>query len=634
MMCNDIPGIIIRKLQNELNVKEKKKLDKHLKKCIECRRKYYFITANYDPSLGTASCLAAKESRETDSKLIIGYNQNELIHNVMSGIDTYRYNISANRNNAQVSNNMKTKIRWAFVCLAVIISLSITAFAKPIYKSLTELLGEISINHNYYLKQATGGIEKTTPKKKTETEIKDMQKSLAEADILYDKYKYKVDEIITEMKPGELRTLNFEGERDDFYVGLGKGIESKTIIYGIKGNSGHIRVEGIPTSYRARADSKDMSIEELIHQGYFTPVLEYLPEGYEFSGVGFSKDEISSITYRNNKTDENDYNDYISIYLATDRVNIDDDAEKTLELINGYQAIYMEEEAVGNRFGKFIIYLGDNKRLKVLTLAANLKEGSLEKSDLYNMAQNIRYYNEESNEITYNGYFKNVKDTVPQQKLDEFFEKVEKGEKDIRIQLEDDVRLSRKAGSGKSETYYIEYFGNDQGKIKQYSNYPMLMNLEIFKDSMLENLAIIGFGYKWDKEVHFSIKSRESIGANKNKSSANRLNDTIARIDARVLDSRLKLYPVFDVVIDDYVSCMNSEVRYEELIFDKNNHPYIVTEAKSTDAKTGKETIFGRYFRTVKETAGDYVHYNITIPYTMLKDMSDQEFIDGLGFIE
>jgi len=42
----------------------------------------------------------------------------------------------------------------------------------------------------------------------------------------------------------------------------------------------------------------------------------------------------------------------------------------------------------------------------------------------------------------------------------------------------------------------------------------------------------------------------------------------------------------------------------------------------------------GRYFRTVKETAGDYVHYNITIPYTMLKDMSDQEFIDGLGFIE
>ena len=70
------------------------------------------------------------------------------------------------------------------------------------------------------------------------------------------------------------------------------------------------------------------------------------------------------------------------------------------------------------------------------------------------------------------------------------------------------------------------------------------------------------------------------------------------------------------------------------MIFDKNNHPYIVTEAKSTDAKTGKETIFGRYFRTVKETAGDYVHYNITIPYTMLKDMSDQEFIDGLGFIE
>ena len=47
-----------------------------------------------------------------------------------------------------------------------------------------------------------------------------------------------------------------------------------------------------------------------------------------------------------------------------------------------------------------------------------------------------------------------------------FFEKVEKGEKDIRIQLEDDVRLSRKAGSGKSETYYIEYFGNDRGKLK------------------------------------------------------------------------------------------------------------------------------------------------------------------------
>ncbi|HOJ12556.1 MAG TPA: hypothetical protein PK733_18485, partial [Clostridiales bacterium] len=231
-------------------------------------------------------------------------------------------------------------------------------------------------------------------------------------------------------------------------------------------------------------------------------------------------------------------------------------------------------------------------------------------------------------------YFKNVKDTVPQKKLDEFFEKIEKGEKNIRIQLEDDVRLSRKEGSGKSETYYIEYFGNDQRKIGQYSKYPMLMNLEIFKESMLENLTIIGFGYKWDKEVHFSIKNRDTIGTNTNKPSANSFIDTIARIDARVLDSRLKQYPAFDIVIDDYVSCMNSEVRDEELIFDKNNHPYVVTGAKSIDAKTGKETIYGRYFRTVKEAAGDYVHYNIIIPETMLKGMSDQEFIDGLGFIE
>lgn len=40
------------------------------------------------------------------------------------------------------------------------------------------------------------------------------------------------------------------------------------------------------------------------------------------------------------------------------------------------------------------------------------------------------------------------------------------------------------------------------------------------------------------------------------------------------------------------------------------------------------------YQHPVPEAVGDYVHYNIIVPETILKGMSDQEFIDGLGFIE
>jgi len=631
-MCNGITGMIIERLQNELNTKEKKRFDKHIKKCIECRRKYHFIIANYDSSLGTTFCIRTKEGREADSELSIGYNQNELVQNVISRIDTSRYDVSSTLNRAPVPKNMKVK--YALVCLVVIVSLSLTAFAKPIYKSLGELLETISSNHNILLKQAAGDIKNSNTKKITEEEFIKRKKSFEEADALYDKYKQEVESTIAEMKTGEIKTLTFEGECDDFYISIGKGMETKTVIYGIKGISGQKYLGDIPFAYRAGSDNKDMSIQELKEQGYFIPVLEYLPEDYEFSYVRFNRDEIGAVEYKNIESKENDY---ISIYLATDRVDIDEDVEKQLEVINGYQAIYIEEEGAGNRFGKFIIYLGEDKRLKVLTLTAKLKEGFLEKSDLYDIAQGMKYYNLEGNEITYNGYFKNVKDAVPQQKLDEFYEKIKKGEKNIRIQLEDDVRLSRKEGSGKSETYYIEYIGNNVQKIRQYSNYPMLMNSKIYDESILENFAVIGVGYRWDKEVWFNIKSCDANEADSEKPSTNSGTGTAARVDARItaraLDSRLKQYPTFDIVIDDYVSCMNNEVTHEELIFDKDNHPYIVTGARFRDAK-GKETIYGRYFRTVKEVAGEYVHYNIIVPETMLKGMNDQEFVDGLGFIE
>lgn len=560
MYCSNITGLTVMYLENKLNKKEKRKFIRHIGECSTCRRIFDTIYANYSSD---------------DPPCQIQYDLKKLIMNKINTLP-----------------KITTKIRRplykvGIICTALIILITATVFAKPVYKSLDELVQLIFIDRSLI-----GNYQKPLDS--------NTRNIIQKADGIYEKNKEDIKSIIKSLDPGEIKKITYEEQMKDFYAVIAKGIKANSIIYGVKGIPGYKNVSEIKRHGDNENDNK-ISLREIINQGLFVPVPEKLPEEYLCSNIDFENGMVKCITYSTNN------NKNFRIILNSDKAIINLANSQNLSRVGRYQAVYVEEENTFGLLAKMYIYLGEDKKQKVIGLSSYLDE-KFDKSKFLDAVNSIKFYNEEKNnlELEFNGYFLNLKCDIPDKILDEFYNLVTDGKSNIKIEIEDNVFLTRKADSFKKHTYYIDCFEPEYSKINKYSNFPLLMNVDLPGTTSLEYFAVAGVGYKNEKEVFFRMLNSKC--------------DNSFNVRVNLIDENLQKYLDYDLVMYNYIKDFNNN---NSLHFDKVDHPYIIKGKNDNSV----------YLYTIKEVNGINVRYDINIPRDIVENMTFQEIIDGMKFI-
>jgi len=311
------------------------------------------------------------------------------------------------------------------------------------------------------------------------------------------------------MKTGEFKELNFKWDGKDFVVRMGKtsGRLSLSVRDAASGRviTGDSLRQTLPNKASLKAEKL---LQNLIANGYFVPVLEPMPTGYRLQEVFISGNRVNSLIY---STD----NDGGYAVINMDSTVIKDDVfTKSLETINGYQAIYQEAELKGIQYGSITLYLGDEKRQKTMSITAEKSDSSsLNKYELISIVQDIKLYNEENNtdsrakdievliekkaafqteddekysiESVFNGeIFKEIKDPRVAGHLDEYKENIRNGQTEFVIDISEGVTLERFGRYPENNPRYfcsLKYKAGSFDEIKEYISIPLLMNKEIYK---------------------------------------------------------------------------------------------------------------------------------------------------------
>src|SRR5690606_33995517 len=94
---------------------------------------------------------------------------------------------------------------------------------------------------------------------------------------------------------------------------------------------------------------------------------------------------------------------------------------------------YAEQKTGSSNFRYLHIFMGENMDKKVVTLSAH---NSIHEEEFFNIAQSLVFYNRESNKMTIDNYFREVRDPRVMAVAEEILDKETAGIKLFEIDIE------------------------------------------------------------------------------------------------------------------------------------------------------------------------------------------------------
>lgn len=610
MNCNQIIEMSLWYIENKLNSIKRHRFESHIAKCQKCRAGFDFFKAHYKAS---------------DAAIQVNH---EIITSITSSIDISKY--------TGRTAGRSLRRAWIVVFVSVFLLAGIAVNADTIAKSLDELVDLIGREINPSV------LEKISETK---------EKSAEEIAIsLYEKNRHEVYKAAENLNNGEVKEFTFNWDGIDFAVKVGKTPQMLTISYKTP-EIGHFIVgESIRNSMPDKDSSEaDQLLQSLIGRGYFVPVLDPVPEGYRLQAVSYSGNKAGSLTYCSGS------GSFIMINMDSTIIKNDFSA-KTLENVNGYQAVYQEFEAYGERHGNINIYLGDDKRQNVLSLSVKTADGAAAgKEQLLEIAGSIKYHNEQNNlesRVKYinelpqgepaakkrelNKYsigsvingeiFKDVKDPRVIEKSGEYIEKAKNGQSEFIIQVSEAISMKRLKKLPQNDPRYflsVQYDTGRFGEIRQFMNIPLFMNRELYERSVLQFVLCTypeEGAYIFDGGVHYHFYPAGTPEAD--IETCKKL--TVDACFVTPEDAQLLRSDSITGYMVDRFTTSNYNEGTSELVYDSSQHPYIIRKSASYDITT---------IYTIKESENEYTEYVVIIPNTMLDGMSSRMLADGFEYI-
>ncbi|MDD4296401.1 MAG: hypothetical protein PHC69_05515, partial [Ruminiclostridium sp.] len=461
MLCNENLSQSISYIEKQLNKNKVKRFEKHLKKCEKCKEQFNIIALNYDSTLNSDTVPSIKAD-------------------IINGIDHTKY---------LRSNSRRLVRKWAVVAAGFILVIGVGANAQSIYKSLEEMIKSIRPTEEYlkHINRAAGIIDSNPSMQEQKS-----NKLYEECNDMFNKVRDKVYERGNEMSPNEYDEKLYPDLHEDFYVKIYKLSTGELVIsYGIK-NEVQLRFD-----VNCEASTDENMIQQTIDKANFIAMPDYLPQDYSFKSITTSDGRVQRISFfdKHGNSILMSYDSYIDSNLGN--------LETSLVTANEMQAIYHETEV--ERY--LYIYLGDNMDKKIISLIAN----DISKEELLNVANSLIFYNSESNLLTKENYFKEVRDERLVSIFDELITREMSGDKmfDIYISREkgntEIVKFS-KNDAGQGGWCTVNYLGMSYEAVKQNLNYPLMFDRECLGKYEVSNMTVSFRPFTEVKTVRYILK--------------------------------------------------------------------------------------------------------------------------------
>jgi hypothetical protein len=410
------------------------------------------------------------------------------------------------------------------------LSLFVTANAKGIYKTYKDLTNSMFIDKA--LLNITGikhtGIYSD----------KEYVKSI------YDKYKDEVNTCIDNMNTAEISRIEYNIDGKIFKIQIAKGIKGNFISYGFDGYSTYENEFGYEYTRSMYEDvlkssEEFQTIDELKETAGICPVPDYIPQDFNLIRTHLSyinqsskildrvglmyqrnEDEILFITLSRERLaidnigmpEELIQAAGLNQIKSTDNINIDDindtsknahtdtpeDLIEMLDVINGYQAVYLEQHTKNpqeenlNTLNSINIFLGNNAKLPILRIGS----ACFQKDELVKIAENIKIENLPQNQIKADEYFKGIEDEKILAVTNEYLKNIKAGKTEFKINVDKNTEFYRWSHN---DTYYIIYRNVDVTKTGSYIQLPFSLDIEFLKEFEHADIQILGKPYITEK---------------------------------------------------------------------------------------------------------------------------------------
>jgi hypothetical protein len=557
VLCNRIEELSLEYLREELGKELKIDFEKHLELCSQCKKKFMIIRSNFRKQYSSIELPEDFNSR------------------IMNSIDKNRY---------RRKGTIQIRKRIALTAAAVVTLGLITGFSEPISSKINELIYKIQGRVNVSKLQLTTKATKLNQEK---------------ANDIYEKYASVAEETLKTMKPGEIKTIELDNEEiSGLILKLYKSDKNDVVNLCIGDEEWRVKGEHLIIF-----ETNKTTVEKIIEEGSFIAVLDPLPD--DKTTVEVNDMRQSGILSTNYKLGDGSV---IGVQLAKSS-NFARETNRELVKSNALEGIYEEFEEKNGREGRVSFFLGEDAKQRALVIRTIYTQ-QMTKERFLEIAKNIKLYNESANkneQPTPKEYFKGIVDLRLADKYDEFLKKVRDKSANFNIKIDEGVTLSGYKNTDIDNQYGIEYENKSFEDIVQYMNYPLLVNKDIFSQSIGNKIRITGYGYSEAKTIHGWLdykfgKERKSI-----------------TLQVFPIQRALSKYSIMDITIEQV-----SEWEMESsIILDRNNNAYIIYKGQENTV-----------FRTIKKYNNRYVTFQIIVPPEILKGKTYETFINELEFLE
>jgi hypothetical protein len=558
VLCNRIEEFSVEYLREELCKDLKIDFEKHLELCSECKNKFMLIKANF-------------KKPYTSMELPVDFNSR-----IMNSIDKSRY-----------KRNRTIQIRKRIVLAAtVIVTLGlVTGFSEPISNKINELIYKIQGRLNVSKLESTTKATKLTQEKAKE---------------IYEGYANVAEETLKTMKVGDVKTIELDNEEiSGIILKLYKSDKNDVVNLCIGDEKWRVKGEHLIIF-----ETNKTTVEKIIDEGSFIAVLDPLPDGKTTIEVNDMRQQTGRL-FINHKFGDGSI---IGVELAKSS-NFTTETNRELVKLNALEGIYEEVEGKNGREGRVSFFLGEDAKQRALVIRTMYSQQMTEERFL-EIIRNIKFYNESANkneQPTPKEYFKGVVDLRLADKYDEFLKKVRDKSANFNIKIDEGVTLSGYKNTDINYQYGIDYENKSFEDIVQYMNYPLVVNKDIFSQSIGNKVRITGYGFSEAKIIHGWLDYK--FGKERK----------IITFEVFPIQRALSKYSIMDITIEQV-----SEWEMESsIILDRNNNAYIIYKAQENTV-----------FRTIKKYNNRYITYQISVPPEILKDTPYETFINELEFIE
>jgi hypothetical protein len=554
LLCDRLEELSIEYLRGDLNSELQANFENHLQICQKCKYKFLLIKKNFKTVL-------------TQSKLPMNFN-----NMVMNSIDKSRY---------MKTQAMKLRKRL-ILTTAVLLTLGIiTGFSEPLGQKIDNLIYKLQ-GHKWF--------------KGFETRSMEGRLNLEKAKEIFEKYTSEVDVVLSNMKPGEVKTLELKEEAmEDLYLKLYKGDTNDVVNLCI--NDEELRVKGEST---VSFGINSSTVDTVIQQGTFIALFDPLPSDNAVVSVV----DIDNATGSLHVFYHWDNTNFAGIQLSPS-ATLSKGSKKEIINIQQFEAIYEDNASPSGKEGQITLYLGENKLLKALVLIAKYTD-TMNKERFIALANTIKFYNEDANMIkslTPENFFLGVLDTRVEKHYAEFINTLNISNKNFNIKIADGVKLEGYEKTKENRNYALVYNNKSLNELSKHSNYPLLVHRDLFDKASEHIMRIEGQGYLKSKTAHGSLSFK--VGK-KIMHGGYLITEYVGRAAK---------YTPLDIIMDD----LSGWGKNVDLFFDKSSNPYIVY--KTSDAVV---------FRTITTIENRHVLYQIFIPEEMLQKKNYETFINEL----